>query len=70
MSLHYKVSSPYADKDKQVINLISIPSIFYGTKIKPGSVSLKWNFTGSMIAELRDTKENGELIQVSVQPQI
>jgi len=65
MSLHYKVSSPYADKDKQVINLISIPSIFYGTKIKPGSVSLKWNFTGSMIAELRDTKENGELIQVS-----
>ena len=64
-SLHYKVSSPYADKDKQVINLISIPSIFYGTKIKPGSVSLKWNFSGSLIGELRDTKENGELIQVS-----
>lgn len=64
-SLHYKVSSPYADKDKQEINLISVPSIFYGTKIKPGTVSLKWNFTGSTIAELRDLKENGELIQVS-----
>ena len=28
-------------------------------------MSLKWNFTGSAIAELRDLKENGELIQVS-----
>lgn len=64
-SLHYKVNSPYGNKDEQTINMISIPSIFYGTKIKPGSVSLKWNFTGSMIAELRDLKENGELIQVS-----
>ncbi len=64
-SLHYKVNSPYGNKDEQTINMISIPSIFYGTKIKPGSVSLKWNFTGSMIAELRDLRENGELIQVS-----
>lgn len=64
-SLHYKVNSPYGNKDEQTINMISVPSIFYGTKIKPGSVSLKWNFTGSMIAELRDLKENGELIQVS-----
>ena len=64
-SLHYKVSSPYGDKDTQQINLISIPSIFYGTKIKPGTVSLKWNFTGYLIGELRDPRENGELIQVS-----
>ena len=64
-SLHYKVSSPYGDKDTQQINLISIPSIFYGTKIKPGTVSLKCNFTGSLIGELRDPRENGELIQVS-----
>jgi len=64
-SLHYKVSSPYGNKDEQTLNMISVPSIFYGTKIEPGSVSLKWNFTGSMIAELRDLRENGELIQVS-----
>lgn len=51
-------------KDNQTINLVSIPSIFYGTKIKPGSVSLKWFFTGSLIGELRDVKQNGELIQV------
>jgi len=64
-SPHYKVESPYGNKDAQKINMISIPSIFYGTKIKPGSVSLKWNYTGSLMAELRDLKENGELIQVS-----
>ena len=53
------------NKDNQTINLVSIPSIFYGTKIKPGTVSLKWFFTGSLIGELRDEKQNGELIQVA-----
>ena len=52
-------------KDQQDINLISIPSIFYGSKIKPGTVSCKFYYTGSLIAELADTKRNGELIQVS-----
>tara|TARA_Y100001938_G_scaffold146136_2_gene224375 strand:+ start:6239 stop:7528 length:1290 start_codon:yes stop_codon:yes gene_type:complete len=64
-SLHYKVSSPYGNKDEQNLNILSIPSIFYGTKIKPGSLSLKWNYSGSLIAELKDLRENGELIQVS-----
>jgi hypothetical protein len=52
-------------KDQQTINLISIPSIFYGSRIKPGSVSLKWYFTGSLAGELKDSKYNGELIQFS-----
>jgi hypothetical protein len=47
------------------VNVISIPSIFYGSKIKPGTVSLKWYLTGSLIGELRDDKHNGQLIQVS-----
>jgi len=53
------------NKEGQKLNLISIPSIFYGKTIKPGSVSLKWYYTGSLLGELRDTKRNGELIQVS-----
>ena len=43
---------------------LSIPSIFFGSQIKPGSLSLKWYYTGSLAAELKDEKENGELIQV------
>jgi len=63
-SSHFLVSSSHGNKDEQPINLIHIPSIFYGTKIKPGTVNLKWYFTGSLVGELRDSKENGELIQV------
>jgi hypothetical protein len=63
-SPHYFVSSSFGDKNTQTINLISIPSIAYGSRINPGSVSLKWYLTGSLIGELQDTKQNGELIQV------
>ena len=63
MSEHYKVSSSFGDKNTQNVNLISVPSIFYGNQIKPGSMSLKWYYTGSLAGELRDEKQNGELIQ-------
>ena len=52
------------NKDEQDINLVSIPKIFYGTRIKPGSMSLKFYITGTLVGELQDTKYNGELIQV------
>ena len=52
------------NKDEQDINLISVPKIFYGTRIKPGSMSLKFYITGTLVGELQDTKYNGELIQV------
>jgi len=64
-SEHYKVSSSYGDKSTQKVNLISIPSIFYGDGIIPGTVSLKWYYSGSLAGELQDTKRNGELIEVS-----
>jgi hypothetical protein len=63
-SQHYVVSSSaYGDKTDQFLNLIHIPSIFYGTKIKPGTICLRMYHTGTLIGECRDTKENGELIQ-------
>ena len=46
-------------------NLISIPSSYYGSSIKRGSVSLKFIVTGSNIAELQDIKKNGDLIQIN-----
>jgi hypothetical protein len=70
-SKHYNVTGSATGssynwiKDQQTINLISIPEIFYGSGIKPGTVSLKWYFTGSLIGELQDTKRNGELIQIN-----
>jgi hypothetical protein len=63
-SEHYKVSSSFGNKDTQTLNLISVPSIFFGSQMKPGTISLKWYFTGSLVGELRDERQNGELIQV------
>ena len=43
----YTPSSGDWDKGVQAINLISIPSIFYGSSIKKGTVNLKYYITGS-----------------------
>ena len=51
------------DFDSSSLGLVSIPSIFYGSQIKKGSVNLEFYFTGSLIARAQDTKRNGELIQ-------
>lgn len=53
------------DKAQQYGSLVEIPSIFYGSSIRKGSVVLQVFYTGSLAAECRDIKKNGELIQVS-----
>ena len=47
------------------VNLISIPSIFYGSTIEKGSVSLKFYVTGTLIDEAQDIRRNGELISIT-----
>lgn len=65
-SQHYIVSSSNGwNKDTQKLNFIHIPSIFYSTKIKPGSVRLEWYYTGSLVSVVSDFNQNGELIQHS-----
>lgn len=64
LSPHYQYSSSLGDKSTQNINLISIPSIMYGSSIKKGSVSLKYYITGSLIGEVSDYRRNGELVQI------
>ncbi len=64
LSEHYAYNSSLGDKATQEVNLISIPSIFYGSSIKKGSVDLKFYISGSLIGRLRDQNQNGELIQV------
>ena len=66
VSPHYAVSSAYGDgwdKNSQTMNMIHIPSILYGSEIKPGTVRMRFYVTGALVGELRDEKENGELIQ-------
>jgi len=72
---HYKTMSPYYEysssqnsnytfnKDIEKSNLICIPSIFYGSSIKKGTVNLKYYISGTLVGELEDIKKNGELVQ-------
>jgi hypothetical protein len=69
MSPHFQYSASFPngysrDLDKVTVNLISIPSIFYGSKIERGTINLKFYITGTLIGELRDENHNGELIHV------
>jgi hypothetical protein len=64
ISQHYSYSSSHGDKSFQSVNLISIPSIFYGSSIQKGTVNLKYYITGTLIGELKDENYNGELVQV------
>jgi hypothetical protein len=56
-------SSVYGNKDTQELGLISIPSIFYGERIKKGSVRLDYYLSGTLIGTLEDERYNGELVQ-------
>jgi len=64
LSKHYAFSSSLGNKLTQEANLISIPSIFFDSGIKPGSVDLKFFISGTMVAQVTDKNKNGELIQV------
>lgn len=67
LSPHYAYESSNAvgtwDKATQEIKLVSVPSIFYGSSIKKGSVDMKFYITGSLVGRLQDSNQNGELIQ-------
>ena len=64
LSPAYQYSSSLGDKQTQKVGLLSIPSILYGSSIKKGSVDLKFFISGTLVGQLRDSRKNGELIQV------
>ena len=62
LSPHYKSVYGTGTYSSGTVNLISIPSIFYGREVKKGSFNLGFYFTGTLIDEAKDLKQNGELI--------
>ncbi len=48
--------------DPNTINILTIPSMYYGSTIKKGSVELNYYITGSKIASCADIDHNGTLI--------
>jgi len=67
-SPHFELTSSFLARDLTTttnINLIHIPTIFYESTIKKGTVNLKFNITGTLLAECADTRRNGELIETT-----
>jgi hypothetical protein len=63
-SPYYAFSSSYGDKSTMALNLINVPNIFYGSKLRKNTISLQYYITGTLIGELQDVRGNGELVQV------
>lgn len=66
-SPHFKMKTvaPLHERDLRTAEMavISIPSIFYGSSIKKGTVELNYYISGSKIATLKDRGNRGELVQ-------
>ena len=65
MNYYRYISNSYAYTGSYIsgtVNMLQIPSIMFGEQIKKGTVSLKFYYTGSLIDEAQDLKQNGELI--------
>jgi len=65
-SPHLQYSSSFGDKSQQELRLISIPSIFYGSSIKKGSVDLGFYVSGNLVARAQDIRRNGEIVQTGL----
>ena len=60
---HFEYSSSLyqRDFDTDEVGLVSIPSAFYGSQIKKGSINLEYYFTGTLIGRAQDTNRDGVL---------
>lgn len=61
----YSSSLTGRDLDDVEVGLVSLPTIFYGSRIKEGTIDLKFYYTGSLIGRAQDTKRNGVLYETS-----
>ena len=64
LSPAYQFDSSLGNKATQKLGLLSIPSILYGSSVKRGTVDLKFYISGTLVGQLQDERQNGELIQV------
>tara|TARA_R110000824_G_scaffold153294_1_gene324905 strand:- start:621 stop:1919 length:1299 start_codon:yes stop_codon:yes gene_type:complete len=63
--ISYSSSTTGRDLDSVPVGLVSVPTIFYGSKIKPGTIDLKYYYTGSLLSRAQDTERNGVLYTTS-----
>lgn len=63
LSRHFAYSSSLGNKETQEMSLINIPAIYYGSRIRKGTVDLKMYVSGTLVGRAQDIYKNGELVQ-------
>ena len=65
LDFNYRMGDHYSFPSGSSVatNVVEIPSIFYGSRIKKGSVDLKFYMTGTLMGRLKDSRQDGALIQ-------
>ena len=62
-SQNFDFATHYEDVATTPVNMINIPSIFYGKCLKKGTLCLKYYISGTLAATATDLRKNGELVQ-------
>ena len=62
-SQNFDFATHYEDVATTPVNMINIPSIFYGKCLKKGTLCLKYYISGTLAATATDLRQNGELVQ-------
>lgn len=73
MCLQYQTTNPsFTTRNNNLnqmfsddVNMINVPSIFYGSEIKKGTLELNYYVTGTLVATAKDENQNGQLICTS-----
>lgn len=63
--ISYELKNSFSNLEDSRINMITVPGIFYGSKINPGSIQLDYFVTGTRIGTVQDSFSDGRLYQVS-----
>ncbi len=63
LSGHLSSKNNFQNISGSDVNVISIPSIFYGSGIKKGSLKMNFFVTGALTATLEDTNKDGQLVE-------
>jgi len=61
ISPHFQYSSSVRDLNIVQAGLINIPTIFYGSQIKKGTINLKYYITGTLVSRAQDSNRDGVL---------
>jgi hypothetical protein len=61
ISPEFQYSSSLRNLNSVDVGLVNVPTIFYGSRIKKGTINLRYYFTGTLIGQARDENQNGVL---------